>query len=217
MISNVIPSANTDEAIQPSTAYNIIAKALMGANPPSSIPQNKRGRETNANAERLAIVGERMANRLVRIKGINACHCEAPLPSRKSYWPRLRCNIVTKLLIPLTSMDAEWPNSTAMTGKNQRADMWSIGSTATNSHSPTNSVPPKSPVLAGNRYCKMVSLHLVMTRNPAHTAITKSHPIDSQMLSTLYTAHTISEKISNCINPFVNAVANGFMEGRSNK
>ena len=37
------------------------------------------------------------------------------------------------------------------------------------------------------------------------------------MLSTLYTPHAISEKMSNCTNPFVNATASGFMVGRSNK
>ena len=63
----------------------------------------------------------------------------------------------------------------------------------------------------------MVSLHLLITKNPAHTAITNSHPMDIQMLSTLYTPHAISEKMSNCTNPFVNATASGFMVGRSNK
>ena len=85
-----MPSDKTDDAIHPMMAYSITAKALIGANPPISIPQNNNGSVASANAERLAIVGERIAKRLVRKKGIRAFHCEAPLPNRKSYWARLR-------------------------------------------------------------------------------------------------------------------------------
>ena len=75
--------------MQPITEYSITAKALIGDNPPNSIPQNSSGRVANANADRLAMVGEMTASRLLRINGIRACHFEAPLPIKKSYCARL--------------------------------------------------------------------------------------------------------------------------------
>ena len=80
-----MPSDRTDDAIHPDIVYSITAKALIGENPPSSIPQNNKGRLANANADRFAIVGVRMANKLVRINGMRAFHGDAPLPNRKSY------------------------------------------------------------------------------------------------------------------------------------
>ena len=85
-----MPSDNTDDAVHPMMAYSITAKALIGANPPISMPQNNKGSVASASVERLAMVGERIAKRLVRKNGIRAFHGEAPLPNRKSYWARLR-------------------------------------------------------------------------------------------------------------------------------
>lgn len=69
-----MPNDNTDAATHPIMIYIMAVKALMGEKPPISIPQNSKGRAANANDERLTIVGERMANRLVRINGCRACH-----------------------------------------------------------------------------------------------------------------------------------------------
>ena len=85
-----IPNANTDDAMHPMMVYNITAKALIGVKPPISMPQNNRGSEASANADRFAMVGDNIAKRLVLKNGIRALHGEAPLPSRKSYWARLR-------------------------------------------------------------------------------------------------------------------------------
>ena len=83
--TNAMPNDNTDDAIQPNNVYNITAKALIGENPPSNIPHNSRGIAANARTERLAVVGDITAKRLVRMNGANACHCDAPFPKRKSY------------------------------------------------------------------------------------------------------------------------------------
>ena len=80
-----MPNDNTDDAMHPTMVYSITAKALIGEKPPISMPQNNRGSEASANADRLAIVGDNIANKLVLTNGIRAFHCEAPLPNRKSY------------------------------------------------------------------------------------------------------------------------------------
>ena len=80
-----MPNDNTDEAIHPTIVNNMMAKAFMGESPPNSIPQNNKGSPANASVERLAMDGDSTAKRLVRINGINAFHCEAPFPSKKSY------------------------------------------------------------------------------------------------------------------------------------
>ena len=80
-----MPNDNTDDAIHPKMVNSITANAFMGVNPPINIPQNNRGRPANAKVERLAIVGDSTAKRLVRINGIKAFHCVAPFPNKKSY------------------------------------------------------------------------------------------------------------------------------------
>ena len=85
-----MPNDNTDDVMHPMMVYSITAKALIGVKPPISIPQNNRGSVASASADRLAIVGDNIAKRLVLTNGIRAFHCEAPLPNRKSYWARLR-------------------------------------------------------------------------------------------------------------------------------
>ena len=115
------------------------------------MPQNNKGSVASANTERLAMVGDSMDRRLVRIKGVRALHGEVPLPNRKSYWALLRCSMVTKLLSPRTSIVAECPKSTVITGINHLAVMASTGSTATSSHKPTTIAPTNTPALAGHR------------------------------------------------------------------
>ena len=83
--NNAMPSDNTDDAIHPDNVNSIMAKALIGESPPSSMPHNNKGSAANARTERLAIVVDITANRLLRIMGKSACHCDAPFPKRKSY------------------------------------------------------------------------------------------------------------------------------------
>ena len=90
-----MPNANTDDAIHPEMVNSIMANAFIGEKPPNSIPQNSKGSPAKAKVERLAMVGDIIDKRLVRINGVRAFHCDAPFPNRKSYCARLRLNIDT--------------------------------------------------------------------------------------------------------------------------
>ena len=78
-----MPNDNTEDAMHPIMVYSITAKALIGVEPPISMPQNNRGSEASANADRFSMVGDNIAKRLALKNGIRALHGEAPLPNRK--------------------------------------------------------------------------------------------------------------------------------------